>query len=49
MKIAGGFAVGVVIVVGLFWLIGIDFFRTDRCLDAGGRWEESTKSCDFGD
>jgi hypothetical protein len=49
MKIARKLGVGVVIVVGLIWLIDKALFQIDSCLDQGGRWDEPAKSCDFGE
>jgi len=46
MKIACGIGLGVIIVLGLLFFMGSDFFHIDRCLDAGGRWDETTKNCD---
>ena len=47
MKIAGGLAIGLLIVGGLLGLLDSDFLKSDRCLDAGGRWDKITNSCDL--
>lgn len=32
----------------LIWAWATDFFLIDDCLDAGGRWNEETRTCELG-
>ena len=48
MKFARTVGLTVVLLVGLIWLIDKIFLHQDNCLDAGGRWEVDSQSCDLG-
>jgi hypothetical protein len=47
VKLWIGLFVLILLAAGLIWFWNSEWLATDRCLDDGGRWDKTTRSCQF--